>query len=140
MPNNSRSLGKARTMLYRVVEGYRQVFARLGAVVPLLLGIAVVSALVVVPLWYLATQHTVAYTLLVLLAAVVGLFYLLIKAFLNRSEGRTTLGRIGLTLVILLALYATLRLAALGVPLAALGTLLIALFLTGIAAAPKRRV
>lgn len=123
-----------------MAEGYRRLFYLLAGVLPLLFGIVLVSGVVVFPLWYLATHHRPLYTALVLIIAVGGALFLLIRGVLRRREGGHILRRSAYTLLDLAVIYIGVRMVALGLVLPGILVLLLAIFLTGLVLAPKKRV
>lgn len=131
---------KTGALLRRATEGYRRLFSLLAGAVPLLLGIVLLSGLVVLPLWYLATHHRPFYTALVLILAIGGALFLLVRGILRRREGRHILGRTAFTLLDLAVIYTGVRLVALGRYLPGVLLFFVAIFLTGLALAPKKRV
>lgn len=139
-PTDSSAAAKGAALLKRATEGYRRLFGLLAGVLPLLLGIVVIAGVVVLPLWYLATHHRLLYTALVLLLTVGGLLFLLLRGILRRKEGANLLKKGSLTILTLAVAYTGVRMVALGLYLPGALLLIVALFLTGLALAPKKKV
>lgn len=128
------------SLLRRVLEGYRHLFGLIAGVLPLLGGIVLVSAAIVLPLWYLATYHRPLFTGIVIILGGGGTLFATIRALLRRREGRHILAKSLLTIATLGTVYLGVRLLAFGLFLPAILVLLLAIFLTGLAVAPKNRV
>lgn len=137
---NSFASGPGGSILRRVAEGYRHLFGLVAGVLPLLAGIVLISGVIVLPLWYLATEHRPLFTAIVLLVAVGGGGFFLIRGVLRRRQARHLLARSALTILTLGTLYLGVRIIAFGLYLPGVVVLMIAIFLTGLAVAPKRRV
>ncbi|MFP4300726.1 MAG: hypothetical protein ACLFPW_08925 [Spirochaetaceae bacterium] len=127
-------------LLRRVLEGYRHLFGLIAGVLPLLGAIIFISGAIVIPLWYLATYHRTLFTGVVIVLVVGGTLFGTIRAILRRRQGRHLLAKAALTVTTLSAVYLGVRLLAFQRFPAAVLVLLIAIFLTGLALAPKRRV
>lgn len=132
--------GRGPSLLHRVLEGYRHLFSLVAGVLPLLLGIVVISGVIVLPLWYLATEHRSLFSGIVLILGVGGGLFFIIRGILRRRQGRHVVARSLLSVASLGAIYLGIRLLAFGLYLPAILLLLVAIFLTGLSAAPKRRV
>ncbi len=123
-----------------MLAGYRYLFSLLSGVIPLLLGILLISGVIVLPLWYLATHHRALYTGLVIAVAVGGGIVLLVRRLSRRGPTATSLRRAGLGAAALFFIYLTIRSVVLGLYLLTPPAAVFALFLTGVALAPKKRV
>ena len=132
--------GVPSTLIKRVVDGYRNLFDLLAGILPLLGGILLLSVALVLPLWYLATNHRPLYTALVLIVVGAGAIFLVLRRFLRQPGKRRLLGRGFLLLLTLISILGAVRAIALGSVLGAVIGLPIAILLTGFAAAPKKRV
>ena len=135
-----RSRATPGSIFRRVLQGYRHLFMLLAGLLPIFVGILLLSAVVVLPLWYLATHHRPLYTTIVLALSIGGLLFLAIRRLIRHRARGGRYGRLITALLALGAAYATVRLAVLAAYLPALLTLLPALLFTGLTAAPKRRV
>lgn len=129
-----------RPLLGRAIAGYRHLLSLLSGLLPLLSGIVVLSGLIVLPLWYLATNHREIYTLVLLLFAAGGTLYLILRSARRRRPDAGSLRKAALALASLFSIYLTIRTIALGLYLITPLAAVVALFLTGVALAPKKRV
>ena len=125
-------------LFYRAKQGYRHIFALLSGALPLIGGIVLVSGLIVLPLWYLASYHRRLFTIIVLALLAVAVLFALYRRV--RRGGRAGVGRLGLGVATLALLYGTVRFFALSLYAAAIPTLLLTIFFTGLLGSPKHRV
>lgn len=139
-PKSDPAESHQKRLLRNVAAGYRNLFSLLADIVPLVGTIVVLSAVVVLPLWYLATYHRGVYTLLVAAFALAGLGYLLLRRIRRGGVAPRRLGKSATVLAAAAAILGTVRLFALGNLLLGFPLLLIAVLLTGAAGSPKKRV
>ena len=104
----------------RITQGYIAFFKGLLRVLAFSLGVAGISALITLPLWYWATNGRTSFTIAVLLLCAMGFLVLLVKHIGNsindlRSQGLSTasililpMKRIGKMLAALILIYLTL--------------------------------
>ena len=126
-------------MLGRVVSGYRRIGSMLGRAVLFVVSVVVVSAVIVWPLWYLATHAREAYTI-VSVVAVLGLVaYWAVRSIrLRRAVRRDRRRRVArrwprrllVGAAVLITVYAAFGFGAAGylwmaIPAAAIGVLLV---------------
>jgi hypothetical protein len=104
----------------RITQGYIAFFKAVLRVLAFSLGVAGISALITLPLWYWATNGRTSFTIAVLIVCAMGFLVLLVKHIGNsindlRSQGYSTasililpLKRIGKVLAALILIYLTL--------------------------------
>jgi hypothetical protein len=66
-------------MFARVLKGLGRSFQKLGALAVLLGGIAIVSLIVAIPLWYFSSNYAAGYTIFVIAALAAAMLYALIS-------------------------------------------------------------
>jgi len=104
----------------RITQGYIAFFKGALRVLAFSLGVAGISALITLPLWYWATKGRTSFTIAVLIVCAMGFLVLLVKHIGNsindlRSQGLSTasililpIKRIGKVLAALILIYLTL--------------------------------
>src|SRR6056297_1533619 len=128
----------------RITQGYIAFFKTVLRVLAFSLGVAGISALITLPLWYWATNGRTSFTFAVLLLCAVCFLVLLIKHIGNsindlRSQGHSTasililpMKRIGKVLAALILIYLTLIVFGSVSLLAGIGCALISIGLIGV--------
>lgn len=139
-PKSDVTESRGRRLLRRVWAGYRNIFSLLTGVIPLIAAIVVLSALVVLPLWYLATYHRAVYTVLLGAIALGGTGYLLLRRIRRGAGRRGGVRKATVVLATVASALLTVRLLLLGSLVLGIPLLLVTLLLTGVAGAPKKRV
>jgi hypothetical protein len=132
-------MGRVSSMLGEVLSGYRRIGSMLGRAVLFLVSVVAVSAVIVWPLWYLATHARGAYTIVSAVAVFGLLAYWAVRTIrLRRAVRRDRRRRVARRwprrllggAAVLITLYAAFALGAAGylwiaIPAAAIGVLLV---------------